>query len=195
MLCTQVPNFRGSKAKFHEFEDLPRNYLLSQQNCISKRNELHFFKGSCCDEAIDFWQTLRISPETTLKLFWTNTTKNLPQMILKKSPYSNGINSCMTHRKKAESWLDFLKTLKMAASQFFSDPFANFVETFLWRELHLQTQHEVPTTAESQRQAWKNLIHSSSDALKSNNSSYRQKLTNLSMRFPVPSNCDTHNSN
>ena len=62
LLQTHVPNFRGSKDKYHEFEHLQLNHFRPIANEITEEDKIHFFKSILRDEAIDFWQTITITP-------------------------------------------------------------------------------------------------------------------------------------
>ena len=67
LLQTHVPNFRGQKDKFVEFEHLLLNHLSPLANKITEENKFHFFQSLLRDEAIKYWQLIQITPVTTLK--------------------------------------------------------------------------------------------------------------------------------
>ena len=67
LLQTHVPNFRGSKDKYNEFEHLLLNHFRPIANKITEEDKIHFFQSLLRDEAIDFWQTITISSTTTLQ--------------------------------------------------------------------------------------------------------------------------------
>ena len=67
LLQTHVPNFRGQKDKFVEFEHLLLNHLSPLANKITEENKLHFFQSLLRDEAIEYGQSIQITPLTTLK--------------------------------------------------------------------------------------------------------------------------------
>ena len=67
LLQTHVPNFRGQKDKFVEFDHLLLNNLSPLANKITEENKLHFFQSVLRDEAIEYWQSIQITPVTTLK--------------------------------------------------------------------------------------------------------------------------------
>ena len=52
LLQTHVPNFRGQKDNFVEFEHLLLNHLSPLANKITEENKLHFFQSLLRDEAI-----------------------------------------------------------------------------------------------------------------------------------------------
>ena len=67
LLQTHVPNFRGTKDKYNAFEHLLLNHFRLIVNKITEKDKIHFFQSLLRDEAIDFWQTIRISSTTTLQ--------------------------------------------------------------------------------------------------------------------------------
>ena len=54
LLQTHVPNFRGQKDKFVEFEHLLLNHLSPLANKITEENKLHFFQSLLRDDAIEY---------------------------------------------------------------------------------------------------------------------------------------------
>ena len=64
MLDTQVPNFRGSRDIFNEFENLLLNHQWLHQHRITEGNKIQFFKSLSRDETTDFWQPLRNNSST-----------------------------------------------------------------------------------------------------------------------------------
>ena len=67
LIQTHVPNSRGQKDKFVEFEHLLLNHLSPLANKITEENKLHFFQSLLRNEAIEYWQSSQITPVTTLK--------------------------------------------------------------------------------------------------------------------------------
>ena len=67
LLQTHVPNFRGTKDKYNEFEHLLLNHFRPIAKKITEEDKIHFFQSLLCDEAIDFWQTITPSSTTTLQ--------------------------------------------------------------------------------------------------------------------------------
>ena len=66
LLQTHIPNFRGQKDKFVEFEHLLLNHLSPLANKITEENKLHFFQSLLRNEVIEDWQAIQITPVTTL---------------------------------------------------------------------------------------------------------------------------------
>ena len=54
LLQTHVPNFRGYKDKYNEFEHLLLNHFRPIANKITEEDKIHFFQSLLRDEAIDF---------------------------------------------------------------------------------------------------------------------------------------------
>ena len=67
LLQTHVPNFREQKDKFVKFEHLLLNHLSPLANKITEENKLPFFQNLLRDHTIEYWQSIQISPVTTLK--------------------------------------------------------------------------------------------------------------------------------
>ena len=101
LLQTHVPNFREQKDKFVEFEHLLLNHLSPLANKITEENKLHFFQSLLRDEAIEYWQSIQITPVTTLKdVLELNSGKNLPKKIFRKWPVTSGIKPVTTPLQK-----------------------------------------------------------------------------------------------
>ena len=67
ILQTQVPLFKGVREKDNEFEHLLLNHLRPHVHKQKEEQKLNFFQSLLIDDAIEFWQTLTITTETTLK--------------------------------------------------------------------------------------------------------------------------------
>ena len=66
ILHTQVPLFRGNRKKYIEFEHLLLNHLRPHQHKLSEEQKLTYFQSLLRDDAIEFWQSLKITTQTTL---------------------------------------------------------------------------------------------------------------------------------
>ena len=84
ILNTEVPKFRDSKDNFHEFEHFLFKHLKLHQNRITEKLKLHYFQSFLPNEAIDVWQTSRITPKITLKDILENYLKKFAKVDLKK---------------------------------------------------------------------------------------------------------------
>ena len=67
LLQTQVSPFRGNREKQNEFEHLLKNHLRPHMNRLTEDQKLNYCQSLLRDEAIEFWQTLKIITETTLQ--------------------------------------------------------------------------------------------------------------------------------
>ena len=65
-LHIQVPHFRSNRDKYNEIEHLLLNHLRPHQHKLSEEQKLTYFQSLLCDEAIEFWQSLKITTQTTL---------------------------------------------------------------------------------------------------------------------------------
>ena len=67
ILQTQVPLFKGNRDKYNEFEHLLLNHLRPHAHKLTEEQKLNYFQSLLRDDAIEFWQTLPITTETTLR--------------------------------------------------------------------------------------------------------------------------------
>ena len=63
ILQTQVPLFRGNKEKYNEFEHFLLNHLRPHRHKLSEEQKLTYFQSLLCDDAIEFWQSLKITTQ------------------------------------------------------------------------------------------------------------------------------------
>ena len=91
LLQTHVPNFRGQKEKFEELENFLLNHLSPLANKIIEENKLHFFQSLLRDEAIEYWQSIQITPVTILKDVLDLFRRSLLKKTLRKWPVTNRI--------------------------------------------------------------------------------------------------------
>ena len=66
VLQTQVPLFRGNREKYNEFEHLLLNHLRPHQHKLSEEQKLTYFQSLLRDDAIEFWQSLKMTNQPTL---------------------------------------------------------------------------------------------------------------------------------
>ena len=135
-----------SKAKCHEFERLLINHFRPHQNRITEEDKVPYFQSLLRDEAIDFWQTLRITPETTFKDVVEKYRKEIAnddfEEISKKFKWDQLV---MTPRKK------ILKRPKVLKEDGYTSIW------WLTRRIHgnvlfekLQIQHQLSTAGKSE---------------------------------------------
>ena len=141
LLQTHVPNFRGQKDKFVEFEHLLLNHLSPLANKITEENKLHFFQSLLRDEAIEYWQSIQITPLTTLKVVLDLFRKEFAKEDLKEVARYKWDQA--RYDPTTETFSDFLKNLKKAAKQAFGDDADKIIKMFLFGKLPVEIQQEL----------------------------------------------------
>ena len=122
LLQTHVPNFRGQKDKFAEFEHLLLNHLSPLANKITEENKLHFFQSLLRDEAIEYGQLIQITPVTTLKRFAKVDLKEVACYKWDQARYD----------PTSETFSEFLKNLKKPAKKAFGTEADKVIKMFLF---------------------------------------------------------------
>ena len=141
ILQTQVPLFRGNREKYNELEHLLKNHLRPHMNKLTDEQKLNYFQSLLRDEAIEFWQTLKITTETTLQDVLQAFTKEYAKEDLKEvSKYKF---DQMRYDPTKESFADFLTRYKKLAKQAYGDKANDIAETFLFAKLPIQIQNEL----------------------------------------------------
>ena len=141
LLQTHVPNFRGQKDKFVEFEHLLLNHLSPLANKITEENKLHFFQSLLRDEAIEYWQSIQITPLTTLKDVLDLFRKEFAKEDLKEVARYKWDQA--RYDPTTETFSDFLKNLKKTAKQAFGDDADKIIKMFLFGKLPVEIQQEL----------------------------------------------------
>ena len=141
ILQTQVPLFRGNREKYNEFEHLLKNHLRPHMNKLTEEQKLNYFQSLLRDEAIEFWQTLKITTETTLQDVLQAFTKEYAKEDLKE--VSKNKFDQMRYDPTKESFADFLTRYKKLAKQAYGDKANDIAETFLFAKLPIQIQNEL----------------------------------------------------
>ena len=141
LLQTHVPNFRGQKDKFVEFEHLLLNHLSPLANKITEENKLHFFQSLLRDEAIEYWQSIQITPLTTLKDVLDLFRKEFAKEDLKEVARYKWDQA--RYDPTTETFSDFLKNLKKTAKQAFGDEADKIIKMFLFGKLPVEIQQEL----------------------------------------------------
>ena len=137
---THVPNFRGQKDKFVEFEHL-LNHLSPLANKITEENKLHFFQSLLRDEAIENWQSIQITPLTTLKDVLDLFRKEFAKEDLKEVARYKWDQA--RYDPTTETFGDFLKSLKKTAKQAFKNEADKVIKMFLFGKLPVENQQEL----------------------------------------------------
>ena len=119
ILQTQVPFFRGNREKYNEFEFLQKNHLRPHINKLTEEQKLTYFRSLLRDEAIQFWQTLKITTKTTLQDVLQAFNKEYAKEDLREvSKYKF---DQMRYDPTKESFADFLTKYKKLAKQAYGD--------------------------------------------------------------------------
>ena len=140
-LQTHVPNFRGQKDKFVEFEHLLLNHLSPLANKITEENKLHFFQSLLRDDAIEYWQSIHITPMTTLKDVLDLFRKEFAKEDLKEVARYKWDQA--RYDPTTETFGDFLKNLKKTAKQAFGNEADKVIKMFLFGKLPVEIQQEL----------------------------------------------------
>ena len=141
LLQTHVPNFRGQKDNFVEFEHLLLNHLSPLANKITEENKLHFFQSLLRDDAIEYWQSIQITPMTTLKDVLDLFRKEFAKEDLKEVARYKWDQA--RYDPTTETFGDFLKNLKKTAKQAFGNEADRIIKMFLFGKLPVEIQQEL----------------------------------------------------
>ena len=141
LLQTHVLNFRGQKNKFVEFEHLLPNHLSLLANKVTEDNKLHFFQSLLRDEAIDYWQSIQITPVTTLRNELYMFRKEFAKEDLKEVARYKWDQA--RYDPTTETFSDFLKSLKKTAKQAFGNEADKVIKMFLFGKIPVEIQQEL----------------------------------------------------
>ena len=141
ILHTQVQLFRGNREKYNEFEHLLLNHLRPHQHKLSEEQKLTYFQSLLRDDAIEFWQSLKMTNQTTLAQVLRYFKKEYAKEDLKEvAKYKF---DQMRYDPTAETFNDFLNKFKKVAKQAFGEKSSDITETFLFAKLPVQMQNEL----------------------------------------------------
>ena len=141
LLQTHVPNFRGSKDKYNEFEHLLLNHFRPIANKITEEDKIHFFQSLLRDEAIDFWQTITINPTTTLQDVLQLFRKEFAKEDMREVARYKWNEA--RYDPTTQTFGDFLKDLKKIAKQAYGDAADKCIKMFLFGKLPVEIQQEL----------------------------------------------------
>ena len=147
ILNTQIPNFPGSENKLLGTELPLLNHLRPHQNRFTEEHRLYYILSFLHDEALDFWQTLRITPKRKPKVVLEMYRKEFAKDHFKE--VSNFKWDQLGYDPK-NIFSDFLKTLQKTKTPGFGDRVAGLTETFFYGKLPVQIQHELSTAGKSE---------------------------------------------
>ena len=144
ILQTQVSHFRGNSEKYNEFEHLLLNHLRPHQHKLSEEQKLTYFQSLLRDNAIEFWQSLKITNRTTLAQVLRYFKQEYAKEDLKKvAKYEFDQNR---YDPSAETFNDFVNKDKKVAKQAFGDRSSDITETSSFAKLPVQMQNELGIT-------------------------------------------------
>ena len=141
ILQTQVPLFKGNRDKYNEFEHLLLNHLRPHAHKLTEEQKLNYFQSLLRDDAIEFWQTLPITTETTLRDILMAFKKEYAKEEL--SEVSKFKFDQLRYDPTTESFSTFLAKYKKIAKQAYGDKAQEIVQTFLFAKLPIQLQNEL----------------------------------------------------
>ena len=141
ILQTQVPLFKRTRDKYNEFEHLLLNHLRPHAHTLTEEQKLSYFQSLLRDDAIEFWQTLTITIETTLKNKLATFKKEYEKEEL--SEVSKFKFDQLRYDPTTESFSTFLANYKKVAKQASGEKAREIVQTFLFAKLPIQLQNEL----------------------------------------------------
>ena len=141
ILHTQVPLFRGNREKYNEFEHLLLNHLRPHQHKLSEEQKLTYFQSLLRDDAIEFWQSLKMTSQTTLAQVLRYFKKEYAKEDLKEVAKYNFDQ--IRYDPSVETFNNFLNKFKKVAKQAFGDKSSDLTKTFLFAKLPVQMQNEL----------------------------------------------------
>ena len=136
-----MPLFHGNREKLNEFEHLLSNHLHLHLNNITEEQKLNYFQSLLRDEAIEFWQILGITTETTLKCVLDAFREEYAKDDLKE--VSKFTFDQMRFHPTVDSFTNLLSNFKKTAKQAFGDKTNEIAETFLFPKLPVQHQNDL----------------------------------------------------
>ena len=144
ILQSQVPIFRGSPDKFNEFEHLLLNYLKPYEASMTEPAKLQFFQSLLRDSAIEFWQSLNITPEATVH--------SVLQSFRREYRKEESIEAArikwdaLKYDPTTQTFSDFLLQLRKLAKHAFGEDASTFVNKRVYGKLPATMQHELSLT-------------------------------------------------
>ena len=108
---------------------------------LSEEQKLTYFQSLLRDDAIEFWQSLKMTSQTTLAQVLRYFKKEYAKEDRKEvAKYKF---DQMRYDPTAETFNDFLNKYKKVAKQAFGDKSSDITETFLFAKLPVQMQNEL----------------------------------------------------
>ena len=141
LLQTHVPNFKGQKEKYNEFEHLLLNHLRPIANKLTEEEKIHFFQSLLREDAIEFWQTVQVTSTTTLSDVLAIFRKEFAQEDMKEVARYKWNEA--KYDPTTETFSEFLKNLKKTAKQAFGHSADQCIQMFLFGKLPVEIQQEL----------------------------------------------------
>ena len=133
--------FIGVREKYNEFEHLLLNHLRPHAHKLTEEQKLNYFQSLLRDDAIEFWQILTVTTETTLKDILAAFKKEYAKEEL--TEVSKFKFDQLRYDPTTESFSTFLANNKKVAEQAYGDKAQETVKTFLFAKLPIQLQNEL----------------------------------------------------
>ena len=141
IIHTEGPRFRGNREKYNQIEHLLLNQLRPHQHKLSEEQKLSYFQSLLRDDAIEFWQSLKITTQTTLAQVLRYFKKEYSKEELKEvAKYQF---DQLRYNPAAVTFNEFLKKFKKATKQAFGDRSGDITEAFLFAKLPVQMHNKL----------------------------------------------------
>ena len=141
LLQYQVNTVKGQEKRYIEFKNLRLNDIRPFQNKITEGEKLQFFLSLLRENAIEFWQTIKVTFDTTLR--------DILQMFRKEFARDN-LKEISRYRRdqlksdlQNESFSDFLKHLKKTTKQASDLKTNGYVDAFLFGNIPVPIQNDL----------------------------------------------------
>ena len=132
---------KDKKKRYNEFEHLPLNHIRLFQKKVIEEEKLQFFTSLFREDAIEFWQTIRRTPETTLREVLQISRKKYARDDLKEVWRYRWDQ--LKYDPKHDTFSDFLKHLRKIAKQAFDSKANENVTAFLFGKLPVAIQNDL----------------------------------------------------
>ena len=154
LLQIQVFTFEGQRERYNEFKHLLLNHLRPFQNKITEEEKLHFSTSLLREAAIEFWQTIRLTPDNTLREVFQMIRKEYARNDFKEVRRYQWDH--FKYEPQHESFSDFLENHKKTAKQAFDSKTNDYVNAFLFGKLPAAIQNDL-SVAGKQDAKWMKL--------------------------------------
>ena len=136
-----VPRLKRQKKRYNEFEQLLLNHIRAFQNKITEEEQLQSSTSFPREDAIEFWQTIWLTPNATLREILQIFREEHARDNFKEVSRCRGDR--LNYDTQHESFYDFLKNLKKTAKQVFDYRNSKYVKAFLLVKLPVAIQNDL----------------------------------------------------